>query len=254
MRTETIAEGARRIESCGYDGVWAFDAINRGFVRPDPLIALSVAATATSAVEVGTCVLQLSIRNPVEVAHRVMTTHLVCGDRLSVGVGAGSTRADFAAFGASYEDRFTRFETSVETVRSLCAGERVDSVDLTPWEVTRGGPRFLIGAWRDGRWIDRSAAEFDGWIASAARGGRLAEGVDRYLSAGGSRAVVTNITVDLDGPDLPLGEQEPLSLKCGPRRARERLKWLADLGFHGVVLRTTDHSERNLDAIRELMP
>lgn len=254
MRTETLAEGARRIETCGYDGVWAFDAVNRGFTLPDPLVAVAVAATATTSVEVGTCVLQLGLRNPVETAHRVITTHLVCGDRLTLGVGAGSTRSDFEAFGASYEERFERYEHGLTTLRELCAGKAVGPVDLTPWEPTLGGPPLLIGAWGNGRWIDRAATEFDGWIGSAAKGGRLAEGAARYKAAGGRRAMATNITVDLTGPDSPLADGEPLSLVCSPNRVRERLAWLGDAGFDDVVLRTADHTEDNLSAIRELVP
>jgi alkanesulfonate monooxygenase SsuD/methylene tetrahydromethanopterin reductase-like flavin-dependent oxidoreductase (luciferase family) len=59
---------------------------------------VSVAATATRRIEVGTCVLQVPLRRPVELAHRVLTAHLVCQGRLSLGVGAGST-GDFEAIG-----------------------------------------------------------------------------------------------------------------------------------------------------------
>ena len=38
-----IAEGARRLEGIGFDSAWVFDSIGRGFILPDPLIALSVA-------------------------------------------------------------------------------------------------------------------------------------------------------------------------------------------------------------------
>lgn len=255
LTSRSFADGARRIEECGFDGAWVFDAIGRGFVLPDPLTALAVAATATERIELGTCILQLGIRNPVEVAHRVMTTHLVCGERLSLGVGAGSSRPDFHAFGRSYDDRFSRLGHELDVVRRLLHGGPVDGIDLTPWEATLGGPPVLIGSWTSGTWITRAATEFDGWIASGARGGGLAEGVARYRDAGGERAVLTNVTVDLDavgGHDVPA--DEPFSLRCGPAEARSRLRWAADLGFSDVVLRTDDHTPRTLDAIRRLVP
>ena len=49
-----MADAARHIETLGYSSLWTFDAVGRGFVLPDPLMALSVAATATTEIELGT--------------------------------------------------------------------------------------------------------------------------------------------------------------------------------------------------------
>jgi alkanesulfonate monooxygenase SsuD/methylene tetrahydromethanopterin reductase-like flavin-dependent oxidoreductase (luciferase family) len=254
LTSSSLPDGARQIERAGFDGIWVFDALNRGFILPDPLTALAVAGTVTDRVELGTCILQLGIRQPVEVVHRVMTTHLICGDRLSLGVGAGSTKDDFLACGASYEDRFATFAASVDLLRTIFRGDPVPGVDLTPWPAVAGGPRMLIGAWAGSAWIERAAQEFDGWICSAAKGGRLAEGITHYRACGGTRAIVTNITVDLGGPEEPLAEGAPFGLVCGPRQARERLTRLADLGFDDVILRTAEHTDRHLEAIRALVP
>lgn len=252
LRSGSLAAGAARIEDLGYDGLWVFDAIGRGFVVPDPLAALAVAATVTDRVEVGTCILQLGIRNPVEVAHRIMTTHLIAGDRLSVGVGAGSTRADFDAFGVDYDSRFDAFPRHLDRIRAILRQEDPEGVDLSPWPTVKGGPRFLIGSWGSGTWIPQAAQEFDGWIASAAKGGRLAEGAEAYRQAGGDRAIVTNIHVDLDA-DQATADEFPFSLRCSEEEARERLSWLRDIGFSDVILRTPDHSPNNLERIRTLV-
>ena len=55
---DSLAEGARRIEAAGFDSAWVFDSIGRGFLLPDPLIALSIAATVTRRLELGTGVLR----------------------------------------------------------------------------------------------------------------------------------------------------------------------------------------------------
>jgi alkanesulfonate monooxygenase SsuD/methylene tetrahydromethanopterin reductase-like flavin-dependent oxidoreductase (luciferase family) len=247
-----LAGSARRIEDAGFDGAWVFDAINRGFPLPDPLMALAVAGSVTHSIELGTCVLQLGLRPPAELAARVMTAHLVCGSRLSIGVGAGSTEADFRACGVDFAERRQRFDTALDVIPRLLAGEEVDGVALTPWPATLGGPRVLIGTWARGDLIRRAANEFDGWIASAAKGGRLPEGIARYRAAGGRRALVTNITVDLTGPDTPPDPAAPFTLHCSPRQARDRLKWLADQGYDDVILRTTNYDKRNLATIRAL--
>ena len=84
---DVLIDGARAIDRAGFDSLWCFDAIGRGFMLPDPLITLSVAASVTSRVGVGTCILQVPLRRPVELAHRILTASLICGDRLLLGVG-----------------------------------------------------------------------------------------------------------------------------------------------------------------------
>src|SRR5260370_2283833 len=96
---QAVSARARPAEHAGVDSLWCFDAIGRGFILPDPLIAVSVAAAATERLTVGTCILQVPLRRPVELAHRILTAALVCGQRLLLGVGPGSTPADFQAIG-----------------------------------------------------------------------------------------------------------------------------------------------------------
>ena len=161
---DTLADGARAIERAGFDSLWCFDAIGRGFILPDPLIAVSVAASATERLTVGTCILQVPLRRPVELAHRILTASLVCGDRLLLGVGAGSTRADFEAIGLDYDTRMQEFADALAVMRRLWSGEQVGAANLTPWPATLGGPKLLIGSWGGKQWIPRAAKT--GWSAS----------------------------------------------------------------------------------------
>src|SRR5438552_299824 len=93
LTASAIAAAAREIEAAGFTSAWAFDSIGRGWLHADPLMALAVAATVTRDLEVGTGVLQVPLRNPVELAQRVLTAHVIAGGRLLLGVGAGSTAA-----------------------------------------------------------------------------------------------------------------------------------------------------------------
>lgn len=249
-----IAE-ARRVEDLGFDSFWCFDAIGRGFIIPDPLIAVSVAATATRRMEVGTCILQVPLRRPVELAHRVLTAHLVCQGRLSLGVGAGSTKADFDAVGLDFDQRMHLFEEALAVMRRLWRGEQMASADLTPWPTTLGGPPLLIGSWSGPRWIPRAAREFDGWIASGAKTSfaTLADGIERFRAAGGKRAIVTNIVTDLDEPTTALDDKAPFHLRCAPDAAAERLRRLAKLGFDDAILLPRRPTEKHLTAMRALL-
>ena len=252
---DALIAGARLIERVGFDGLWCFDAIGRGFILPDPLIAVSVAATATDRVTVGTCILQVPLRRPVELAHRILAAHLVCRGRLLLGVGAGSTRADFDAMGLDFDARMRELDDALALMRRLWRGEQVGAVSLTPWPTTHGGPPVLIGSWRGKQWIARAAKEFDGWIGSAAKTSyaALADGIRRYRDAGGRRAIVTNIPVDLAAPTTPLRDDEPFELRCAPDVAAERLQRLAALGFDDAVLMRRTQTERDLAAMRKLI-
>ena len=251
---EALVMGARLVERAGFDSLWCFDAIGRGFILPDPLIAVSVAAAATERLTVGTCILQVPLRRPVELAHRILTASLVCGDRLLLGVGAGSTRADFEAVGVDFDARMQEFADALAVMRRLWAGERVGAASLTPWLATLGGPKLLIGSWSGKHWIPRAAKDFDGWIASAAKTSyaALAEGIQRYREAGGKRAIVTNIAVDLDQPTTELDDTAPFQLRCDRATAARRLRRLADLGFDDAVLVRATHTEAGLAALRQL--
>jgi len=252
---DAFIEGARLVERLGFDHAWSFDAIGRGFIIPDPLIAVSVAAGVTSRIEVGTCILQVPLRRPVELAHRILTAHLICRGRLLLGVGAGSTKADFDAIGVPFETRLRDMDESLALMRRLWAGEKVGAAQLGPWPAALGGPNVLIGSWRGKEWIPRAAKAFDGWIASGARSNfeAIAEGITRYREAGGTRAIVTNLVVDLDAPTKDVPDTEPFHMRCSPAEAAARLRRLADLGYDDAVLVPKVHTEAHLAALRALV-
>ena len=251
-----LADAARQIEAAGFESAWTFDAIGRGWLLPDPLTALAIAATVTGKIELGTGIFQVPLRHPVELAQRVLTTHLVSGGRLLFGVGAGSTAGDFAALGLDFASRFRRLDESLTLMRRLWAGEHVDGVSLAPvWSAAVGGPRVLIGSWAGSRWIVRAAKEFDGWVGSGARStwGLLRQGLARFRELGGKRAIVTNVVVDLEQKaPSPAGLDDPFDLKCPPDVARERLHHLCALGFDDVVLVVRRHDAPYLQELREL--
>src|SRR5215468_2560221 len=251
----SLADAAQRIEAAGFESIWAFDAIGRGWLMADPLTALSVAATVTRSVELGTGVLQVPLRNPVELAQRVLTTHLVSGGRLRFGVGAGSTAADFEALGLDFTGRFKRLSESLDVMRRLWKGERVNGASLEPvWPAALGGPPVMIGSWAGSRWIERAAREFDGWVGSGARSSwrALQEGIKRFRGLGGRRAVVTNVVVNLDSPASPTGPDDPYNLKCPKDVARERLHHLLALGYDDIILVPPRHDAAYLQELREL--
>src|SRR6059036_668877 len=86
-----LAGLSRQVEARGFAGLWLTDSFGRGRPTLDPIVGMSVVAAVTSRIEIGTCVLQVPVRHPVELAHRLQSLHALTGDRLQLGLGCGST-------------------------------------------------------------------------------------------------------------------------------------------------------------------
>ena len=245
----------RTAEKVGFDGIWFFDTVGRGTFRVDPVSAMAAAAAVTEWIELGTCILQVPLRRPVELAHRILGVHYLSGGRVRLGVGAGSTEADFRATGNDYEARFRTLAEALPVMRSLWRGETVGEADLTPLDAAGGGPPILIGSWSGSRWIPIAAKEYDGWIGSAhfANIATLKEGHRRFKGEGGGRTVAANLPIDLKADGGPLTDRDYLDLRCGPEEAKARLGRLADIGFDDAVVTVTDFSEEHLAAVRALL-
>jgi alkanesulfonate monooxygenase SsuD/methylene tetrahydromethanopterin reductase-like flavin-dependent oxidoreductase (luciferase family) len=183
---------ARQAEALGFHGVWVTDAFARGKPTLDPLILLGALATHTSRIELGTCVVQVPLRHPVEHAHRVLTLTALAQGRFRFGVGSGSTRNDFDAVQADFDARFKTLTSSLEVMRRVWGGEPVYGPALSVWPGTEGGPPVLLGAWRNERWINLSAKVLQGWIASGiyTSWDDLAVGLKMFRKAGGKRALL----------------------------------------------------------------
>lgn len=235
LQPASWADAARTAEQLGCSSVWTFDAIGRGFMLPDPLMALAAAAAATERIELGTGIMQLPIRNVVEVAHRLFTLEILAPGRVLFGVGPGSTESDFAVYGGSYAERFDAFDRQWTELRALVADGRLGDRDLHAWPQTLGGPALMLAGWRGG-WVQRAATESGGWIASGmyADDPQLAEGLQRYRDAGGQRAIVTNVQAAEDlGPVI------------------DRINHLGDIGFDDVVAIDFTASVDRMAAIAE---
>ena len=200
-QTRALAEQARRNVGDGLQSLWSAQAIGRGFMIGDPFITLAVAASVTEDVEIGTAVLQVPLYRPLDLAHRVLSLQQICGNRLILGVGAGSTPADFTAFGLDHARRFADFTSSVAALREVFGTGSLDGVALSPWPAVRGGPPLFLGSWGNG--VERAAQSFDGWIASGHYRtiDEVVGALTRYRGAGGGRAIVSTIQLPA-GTDL----------------------------------------------------
>jgi alkanesulfonate monooxygenase SsuD/methylene tetrahydromethanopterin reductase-like flavin-dependent oxidoreductase (luciferase family) len=252
-----IADYARRIEAAGFPGIWVGDSLGRGRPTLDPLAMLAAVCSMTERVELGIAVLQVPLRHPVELAHRVQSVQMLSGDRLRLGVGSGSTRADFELLGGDYDRRFRTFMTSLDTMRTAWAGGTVNGGALTPWPGYENGPPILLGAWRSPRWITYAAKQCQGWTPS----GRfsswedLEAGMRIYREADGDNAVLANVAIDLaERPESAgLAQAAHVSLICPPDEARRRLKRIEALGFDEILLVSQTNSLEEIERARDFL-
>ena len=119
----------------------------------------------------------------------------------------------------------------------------------------------LVGSWHSGLWVRRAARDYDGWLASGffTTFRQLREGIQRFRDAGGKRALVSTITVNLHADDTRFDEDARFNLECGQDEAAERLGRLAELGYDDALLTRANHSEadlpeQDLRQVRALLP
>src|SRR3954447_1758065 len=106
VQTSTAPDGrawrerARKMESLGYSTLYIPDHFGDQF---GPLVALTVAAEATTTLNVGTLVFDIDYRHPVVLAKEWATLDLMSGGRTEFGIGAGWMKTDYEEAGMPYD-------------------------------------------------------------------------------------------------------------------------------------------------------
>ncbi|BBZ63924.1 TIGR03564 family F420-dependent LLM class oxidoreductase [Mycolicibacterium monacense] len=177
---DKIVAHAQRAEADGFSSLWYASAVGG-----DPLVAMAIAGRATSAIELGTAVLQTYPCHPLLQANRVAAAANAMGrPGLTLGLGPSHEPIVRDVLGLSYDHPVRNTREYLQIVTALLSGAEVD-FDGTDWSTHSAGrmaaldhrvpvllsalsPRML-----------RIAAEFaDGvvlWMASAsAIAGRIA--------------------------------------------------------------------------------
>ena len=184
LRWETLVGWAERAEALGFGSVWVSDHlfldISRYGAPPgdhgcfDPLVALAAIARRTSSVRLGTLTMCGPLRPATVLAKALATLDVVCGGRLTVGLGAGWYEPELAAAGLTLEApgvRLARLAESVQVVRGMFGGgpfsfdgryERADKARCQPRPVQRPAPPVWVGGKGD-RLIDLAGRHADGW-------------------------------------------------------------------------------------------
>ncbi len=145
---------ARKIEDLGYTTLFIPDHFEDQY---GPLVALTVAAEATTTLRVGSLVFGNDYRHPVVLAKEVATLDLFSDGRVEFGLGAGWMTTDYEQSGIDAEGagvRISRMAESLAVMKALWSkgeatyhGEhyRVTGALGTPTPVQRPHPPIIIG-------------------------------------------------------------------------------------------------------------
>jgi alkanesulfonate monooxygenase SsuD/methylene tetrahydromethanopterin reductase-like flavin-dependent oxidoreductase (luciferase family) len=266
-----ILSWSRRIDEGPFSTLAVGERIN--FPNPEAMVTLSAAAAVTERVALAFGVLVLPMHRPVLLAKQIATLDVLCGGRLSVGVGVGGRREDYEAIGAVYDRRLlSRLEDGVATMRRAWAGEIMGPGILGPVgpePLQAGGPEIMLGALfpqsirRGARWADGISAfsfgpTFDdvaekfelaraAWAeAGRAKPPRLVTGFWFALGADGREQMGTYLERYLRFMGEDAGRNLlPHCLATSPEGVKQALRICSDAGAEEVVLSptTTDADE-----------
>jgi probable F420-dependent oxidoreductase len=122
---DAITRAARLAEERGFADVWVSDHVVHPAAQDypsaylfDPLLALTWAASATTEVGLGTSVLVVPQHHPLWLANATASLDALSGGRLTLGVGAGWSEAEFDALDQSFHDRGRRMDEALEIIQA----------------------------------------------------------------------------------------------------------------------------------------
>ncbi len=157
----------------------------------DPFVALSMAASATKTLKVGTGICLVIQRDPIQTAKQVASLDVLSGGRFLFGVGGGWNEEEMNNHGTPFAGRWRLLRERIEAMKAIWAeeraeyhGERVDFDPIYAWPKPAQKPHPPIhvgGAFPGG--MRRAIRYGDGWIPLAGRDGDVLEHMPAFREA-----------------------------------------------------------------------
>ncbi len=119
------------------------------FDNPETLTLLGALAAWTDRVRLVTTVIVPQLHDPVMLAKALATGDMLCGGRLTVGIGVGGRVEDYHVVGADLSTQTMRgMAERVAIMKRVWAGEKITGsvLPVGPAPVQPGGPPLLVGA------------------------------------------------------------------------------------------------------------
>jgi alkanesulfonate monooxygenase SsuD/methylene tetrahydromethanopterin reductase-like flavin-dependent oxidoreductase (luciferase family) len=166
-----LAGICREAERLGATALWTCDHLFWHGPSLECMVVLSIAATATDGCILGTCVVQLPLRQAAAVAKQAATLQTLSRGRVVLGVGVGSHAGEYEQSGIDYHRRGLLLDAGIAELRRSWA----TGADVPAGDTVEGGParyRQLpepppVPVWVGGSSeaaLRRAAGLADGWM------------------------------------------------------------------------------------------
>lgn len=269
---ENILNLAKFADANGFESLWLADhivfptdvtsrypySVDGKFPVPtddpilEPIATLGVLVGATEQVRIGTAVLVIPYRNPIVLARQLITLDVFSGGRVVLGAGTGWLEEEFEALDARpFRARGKVTDEWIEIFKRLSAGGEVSfegehyqlrSVFSMPGSVQRPHPPVLIGGTSKSA-LRRVARLGDGWLSVGLMPEQLRESLaflrtvcDEHGRDFDSLTLYHKMFISIGEVTLGAdGERAPGTGSL--EQVRDDFKRIADLGYHGVIVR-----------------
>ena len=269
---ETFAHWGRVVEALGYHSLMVSDHVavtpedvQADYPAPfyDPFVTLAWLAGSTREIELGTTVVVLPYRHPLQVAGMSENIHRLSGGRFILGVGVGWAKQEFEALGVPFERRGAMTDDYLAAIRALRADDvasyrgrfvAFEGVHTAPGCLASPHPPIWVGGSSEAG-LRRAVRYGDGWHPIDVRADRLKEEVLPRLEEIACEegmpvpSLCPRIRLRLTGS--PLDDERRLPGEGTLDQVRADLEALESLGAEYVLLDTyygdpeaTRHYER----------
>jgi probable F420-dependent oxidoreductase len=255
---DSLARWAMLTESLGYHFLMTSDHIaltpdvQSRYPAPfyEPFTTLGWLAGLTQRVEIGSTVVILPYRNPLEVARMAANIDQLSGGRLLFGVGVGWSQQEFAALGVRFERRGALTDEYLAALKTLWTHDiasyqgrylSFSEVHTAPRPARSPHPPIWVGGASDAA-IRRAVRYGDAWHPNRIRPGWLQHTALprlRQMAAAEGRAVPALCPrIRLRLLDKPLPDDQRLVGEGTLDQMRADLEALQELGARYVLLDT----------------
>jgi alkanesulfonate monooxygenase SsuD/methylene tetrahydromethanopterin reductase-like flavin-dependent oxidoreductase (luciferase family) len=178
---DQLVEWARRADAAGFSSLGTIDRIV--YPNYEPLVTLAAAAAVTERINLTPSILIVPYRvSAAIVAKQAATLHHLSGGRLVLGVAVGSREDDYAAAGASFEERGARMDQMLDEMKRLWAGEERGFAGGVGPDVSGNPPPIIVGG-QAGVAFRRAARFGAGWMMGGAPPEMFPEAVAKLEAA-----------------------------------------------------------------------
>jgi len=242
-------------------------------------------ASRTERIQLGTSILLINLRNPLQLAKTLSTLDYLSGGRVVVGASLGGSPEEYQLAGVHMKTRVTRFVETIKAMRSLWGQGPLDTesrffkpteLPMDPSPVQRRIPVWIGGKVEPV--FNRVATLGDGWLASSTTGAEdFARGwtkiQEHAVTAGRDLQVLMpakfsyiHIEDSTEKALAVLTERLPkyyafpydvarFTLYGPPARCVEQAQRLLDAGVQTLIFSTVTHYRTQLERLaQEVLP